>query len=70
MIVRNLILAGANVNEVTLQKETCLHLCALQDRHTLATIFIQNGVDVDRLDANLNNALHVAIKVFKYEGFI
>ncbi|KAB7502063.1 Rabankyrin-5 [Armadillidium nasatum] len=62
MIVRNLILAGANVNEVTLQKETCLHLCALQDRHTLATIFIQNGVDVDRLDANLNNALHVAIK--------
>lgn len=64
MIVRNLLLAGREaIKELTPQKQTVLHLAAAHDQPQLASIFIENGVQVDAVDDNLNNALHVAIKV-------
>lgn len=64
MIVRNLLLVGGNgIKEVTPQKQTVLHLAAAHDHPHLASIFIENGVQVDASDDNHNNALHVAVKV-------
>ena len=63
MTVRNLLLAGAGVNDVTPQRQTVLHLAAAQDLHQLAVVFVQNGVQLDALDSDHNNALHVACKV-------
>ena len=63
MIVRNLLLAGAFINETTPQKQTPLHLAALHDHSTLSSIFLENNINFDALDNNLNNALHVAVKV-------
>ncbi|RWS28105.1 rabankyrin-5-like isoform X2 [Leptotrombidium deliense] len=60
MIVRNLLLAGANVNDLTVQKQTPLHIAAEHDHHTICSILIENGVKFDAVDVNLNNALHVA----------
>ncbi|XP_042239177.1 rabankyrin-5-like isoform X2 [Homarus americanus] len=63
MIVRNLLLAGSGaISELTPQKQTVLHLAAAHDHPHLASIFIENGVNVDAVDDNLNNALHVAVK--------
>lgn len=63
MIVRNLLLAGREaIKELTPQKQTVLHLAVAHDQPQLASIFIENGVQVDAVDDNLNNALHVAVK--------
>ncbi|XP_069953382.1 rabankyrin-5, partial [Cherax quadricarinatus] len=63
MIVRNLLLAGSGaIHDLTPQKQTVLHLAAAHDHPHLASIFIENGVRVDSVDDNLNNALHVAVK--------
>lgn len=60
MIVRNLLLAGANVNDVTVQNQTALHVAAAYDRHHICQILIENNVNYDAVDADLNNALHLA----------
>ncbi|XP_076367426.1 rabankyrin-5 isoform X2 [Tachypleus tridentatus] len=60
MIVRNLLLAGANINDMTLQKQTALHLAASLDHSTICSVLLENSVDFDALDINLNNALHLA----------
>lgn len=62
IIIRNLLLAGANVNDFTLQKQNALHLAAGLDRASICTILIENGADFDALDDNLNNALHIAVQ--------
>ena len=64
MIVRNLLLAGHGaIKELTPQKQTVLHLAAAHDQPQLASIYLDNGVEIDAVDDNLNNALHVAVKV-------
>ncbi|KAG1657884.1 Rabankyrin-5 [Nymphon striatum] len=60
IIVRNLLLAEANVNDRTPQKQTSLHIAAELDHSSICSIIIENGVDFDAVDTNLNNALHVA----------
>ncbi|XP_076453246.1 rabankyrin-5-like [Babylonia areolata] len=62
IIVRNLLLAGASVNEKTQTGETALHLAAVRDHSSIVSILIENNVDVDAVDENLNNALHVCIQ--------
>lgn len=62
IIVRNLLLAGANVNDRTLHGETALHLAATNDNANISTALIENGVDIDALDENSNNALHIAVQ--------
>nr|KAG5688480.1 hypothetical protein BaRGS_011918 [Batillaria attramentaria] len=57
IIVRNLLLAGAAVNEKTHTGETALHLAAVRDHAQIVSVLIENGVDVDAVDENLNNEL-------------
>lgn len=60
MIVRNLLLAGANVNDLTIQKQTALHIAAEHDFHQICSILLENGIKFESVDININNALHIA----------
>ncbi|CAH1801017.1 unnamed protein product [Owenia fusiformis] len=60
MIVRNLLLAGAMINDVTPQSQTTLHLAAIHDRPVIASILIENNINYDAVDSNANTALHLA----------
>ncbi|XP_027704657.1 rabankyrin-5 [Vombatus ursinus] len=61
IIVRNLLLAGAKVNELTKHRQTALHLAAQQDLPTICSVLLENGVDFSAVDENGNNALHLAV---------
>ncbi|XP_035691517.1 rabankyrin-5-like [Branchiostoma floridae] len=61
IIVRNLLLAGANVNDVNSQKQSALHISASLDQSGISSVLLQNGVDFDGQDDSLNNALHIAV---------
>ncbi|MBN3311601.1 ANFY1 protein, partial [Atractosteus spatula] len=61
IIVRNLLLAGAKVNELTKHRQTALHLAAQQDLPTICSVLLENGVDFAAVDENGNNALHLAV---------
>ena len=63
LLVRNLLLAGSEVNGLTPNKQTVLHLAALHDHSHLVPVLIENGVNYDAVDSDMNNALHVAVKV-------
>ncbi|XP_074596039.1 rabankyrin-5 [Brevipalpus obovatus] len=60
LIIRNLLLAGANINDVTSQKQTSLHLAAEHDHSSICSVLLDQGIDFDAKDANSNNALHIA----------
>lgn len=66
MILRNLILAGAHVNDLTsASKRTALHLlaeCTHASCASICSILIENGIDFNALDSGSNNALHVAVQ--------
>lgn len=65
MIVRNLLLAGSNVNDLTKSKKSALHLvaeCNHQNLIQITNILIENGIDCNLLDSGLNNALHIAVQ--------
>ncbi|XP_023688715.1 rabankyrin-5 isoform X1 [Paramormyrops kingsleyae] len=61
IIVRNLLLAGAKVNELTKHRQTALHLAAQQDLPTICSVLLENSVDFSAVDENGNNALHIAV---------
>uniref|UniRef100_A0A3Q2D8V0 Ankyrin repeat and FYVE domain containing 1 n=1 Tax=Cyprinodon variegatus TaxID=28743 RepID=A0A3Q2D8V0_CYPVA len=61
IIVRNLLLAGAKVNELTKHRQTALHLAAQQDQATICSVLLENGIDFAAEDENGNNALHLAV---------
>ncbi|XP_029654379.2 rabankyrin-5, partial [Octopus sinensis] len=61
IITRNLILAGADVNERTLHGESALHLSSMNDNPSLVTALLENGVEINAVDENQNNALHIAV---------
>ncbi|XP_056911182.1 rabankyrin-5 isoform X1 [Takifugu flavidus] len=61
IIVRNLLLAGARINELTKHRQTALHLAAQQDLATICSVLLENGVDFAAEDENGNNALHLAV---------
>ncbi|XP_043938036.1 rabankyrin-5 [Protopterus annectens] len=61
IIVRNLLLAGAKVNELTKHRQTALHLAAQQDMSSVCSVLLENGVDFSAVDENGNNALHLAV---------
>uniref|UniRef100_A0A8C8DZH7 Ankyrin repeat and FYVE domain containing 1 n=1 Tax=Oryzias sinensis TaxID=183150 RepID=A0A8C8DZH7_9TELE len=61
IIVRNLLLAGAKVNEVTKHRQTALHLAAQQDLATICSVLLENSIDFAAEDENGNNALHLAV---------
>jgi len=55
------LLAGAEVNALTNQKQTSLHMAASKDHHIICTVLIENGVDFDAIDDNHDNGV--------YEGY-
>ncbi|XP_058020334.1 rabankyrin-5 isoform X2 [Ahaetulla prasina] len=61
IIVRNLLLAGARVNELNKHCQTALHLAAQQDLPTICSVLLENGIDFAAVDENKNNALHLAV---------
>ncbi|XP_033101064.1 rabankyrin-5-like isoform X2 [Anneissia japonica] len=61
IIVRNLLLAGAQVNDLNSNKQTSLHMACEADQPSLCSVLIDNGINVDALDLQGNNALHTAV---------
>ena len=51
------LLAGAEVNDLTPQKQTALHIAAIHDHSTLCSILLENGIDFDAVDNNQNNGM-------------
>ncbi|KFM79602.1 Ankyrin repeat and FYVE domain-containing protein 1, partial [Stegodyphus mimosarum] len=60
IIVRNLLLAGAQINELTPLKQTALHIAAAHDHSSICMVLLENRIDYDAVDNNQNNALHIA----------
>lgn len=62
MLIRNLILAGARLNDRDATQKTALHVAAERGRIGSVQALIQNGCDYDLPDAEGNNALHLVMK--------
>lgn len=62
MIIRNLILAGAKLNERDATQKTALHVACERGRLSAVQALLQNGADFDLTDGDGNNALHIAVK--------
>lgn len=62
MLIRNLILAGARLNDRDSTQKTALHIAAERGRLCAVQALIQNGCDFDAVDADGNNALHIAMR--------
>ncbi|EDV98551.1 GH22346 [Drosophila grimshawi] len=61
MIIRNLILAGARVNERDSVQKMPLHIAIERGNLSAVSALIQNNADYDAIDADGNNALHLAV---------
>lgn len=62
MIVRNLILAGARVNDKDATGKSALHVAAERGELVVVSALLQNGADYDAVDGESNNALHTAVR--------
>ncbi|KAG5674000.1 hypothetical protein PVAND_003993 [Polypedilum vanderplanki] len=63
MLIRNLILAGARLNDRdSNSQKTALHIAAERGRLCAVQALLQNGCDYDAIDAEGNNALHIAMR--------
>uniref|UniRef100_A0A914YGV6 FYVE-type domain-containing protein n=1 Tax=Panagrolaimus superbus TaxID=310955 RepID=A0A914YGV6_9BILA len=61
MIMRNLLLAGAEINAQTVDGLTPLHIAATSNHSDLVRILIENGGNPNIPDFDGNNALHYAV---------
>ncbi|KAH8357713.1 hypothetical protein KR084_005483, partial [Drosophila pseudotakahashii] len=62
MITRNLILAGAHMNERDAVQKMPLHIAIERGNLPAVSALIQNNADFDAADADGNNALHIAVR--------
>ena len=62
MIIRNLILAGSSVADITPGGQTALQVAAESGSAEVCSILLSNGVDYSSADNRGNNALHSAVK--------
>lgn len=62
MLVRNLILAGARINDKDATSKTALHIAAERGNLPAVSALLQNGADFDAVDSDGNNALHIAVR--------
>jgi ankyrin repeat protein len=66
IIIRNLLLANANINDLTNQKKNSLHLiaeqCKVKKAGAIALILLENKINFNAVDNMLNNPLHVAVQ--------
>ncbi|KAH8350167.1 hypothetical protein KR067_004117, partial [Drosophila pandora] len=62
MITRNLILAGARINERDALQKIPLHTAIELGNLSAVSALIQNNADYDAIDVDGNNALHLAVR--------
>lgn len=62
MLIRNLILAGARLNDRDATQKTALHVAAERGTIGAVSALLQNGADFDAVDGDGNNALHIAVR--------
>ncbi|XP_043067768.1 rabankyrin-5 isoform X1 [Drosophila bipectinata] len=62
MITRNLILAGARINERDALQKIPLHTAIELGNLSAVSALIQNNADFDAIDVDGNNALHLAVR--------
>jgi ankyrin repeat protein len=62
MLIRNLILAGARLNDRDSTQKTALHIASERGRLCAVQALLQNGCDYDAADVDGNNALHIAMR--------
>ncbi|CAF3345195.1 unnamed protein product [Rotaria socialis] len=62
IILRNLLLAGANINDVTANRRSSLHIASENNRGSICSILLENNIQTNLLDSNQNNALHLAVQ--------
>ena len=63
VIMRNLMLAGANVNASSKSGQTPLHLAAERGSHELCSILVESGnADPNVQDLDGNTPLHLAVR--------
>ncbi|CAF3943262.1 unnamed protein product [Adineta steineri] len=62
IILRNLLLAGANINNVTANRRSALHIASENNRGFICSILIENHIQANLLDSNQNTALHLAVQ--------
>ncbi|XP_033163555.1 rabankyrin-5 isoform X2 [Drosophila mauritiana] len=66
MITRNLILAGARMNERDAVQKLPLHIAIERGNLPAVSALIQNNADYDATDADGNNALHIAVRCAQF----
>ncbi|XP_055604737.1 rabankyrin-5 [Uranotaenia lowii] len=62
MLIRNLILAGARLNDRDATQKTALHVASERGNVAAVSALLQNGGDFDAVDGDGNNALHIAVR--------
>lgn len=62
MLVRNLILAGARINDKDATSKTALHIAAERGNLPAVSALLQNDADYDVIDSDGDNALHIAVR--------
>lgn len=62
MLLRNLILAGARVNDKDATQKTALLIAAERGNLPAVSALLQNGADFDAVDNDGDNALHIAVR--------
>ena len=58
------LLAGAQINDMTPQKETALHIAAAHDRASIAAALLGEHINYDAVDEALNNGISIHCVVF------
>lgn len=59
---RNLILAGARINDKDATSKTALHIACERGNLPSVSALLQNGADFDAVDNDGNNALHISVR--------
>lgn len=62
MLLRNLILAGARINDIDATAKTALHVAAERGNLPAVSALLQNGANYDARDSDDSNALHIAVR--------
>lgn len=62
MLIRNLILAGARINDKDATSKTALHIAAERGNLPAVSALLQNGANFDARDSDDSNALHIAVR--------
>ncbi|KAI0982905.1 hypothetical protein GJ496_001799, partial [Pomphorhynchus laevis] len=70
ILLRNLLLAGANINDFDANHQTPLHIACVHSHAVICSILLeQPSIDEFIKDRNLNNALHIAAENGHYDAF-